>query len=141
MAGNPGLSASLQSIDRYLPGTVAWQKAADEVSLKSGTMVIDTDTMARDLSRRCGERHATSAKPRQHGRKLVRTDIEVFAHPPPQHRRRYVAVTTFLLRLRQDVQHHSLLASQAITNVRYFIVPNGHRILRASRPAQSALTI
>ena len=56
-------------------------------------------------------------QPGQHFRQLLRTDIEMLADPPPQHRRGHIPVAALFLRLVQNVQNHPFLASQAVADI------------------------
>lgn len=60
-----------------------------------------------------------SAQLRQHRRKLFRTDIEVLAHSPPQHRSGDVATAAFLLSLVQYFEDDAFFPSEAVTDVRH----------------------
>lgn len=57
------------------------------------------------------------AESRKHLGQILGTDIEVLAYPSPEHRCRDVSITAFLLGLVEDVQDHSLLASQAVADI------------------------
>ena len=57
------------------------------------------------------------AQARQHGRQVIGTDVDVLAHPPPQHGRGDVAAATFLLRFVQHPEDHALLAREPVAHV------------------------
>jgi hypothetical protein len=75
-------------------------------------------------------------EPRKHQRKLLGTDIEMFAHPPPQHGCRYVPAASLFLRLVQNVQDHAFLASQPVTDVRDSVVLEILIIVRHANTSQ-----
>src|ERR1700753_827606 len=73
------------------------------------------------------------AQSRQHERQVLRTDIEVLAHASPQHRCGYVPVSSFLLRLMQNVQDHALFPSQTVSYIRNFVKTLSHNRKEMSR--------
>ena len=62
----------------------------------------------------------------------------MLANASPQHSGRYIPIATFLLRFVQDVQHHPLLASQAVPDIRYLLVSHRHIISQNEMPVRAA---
>jgi hypothetical protein len=66
---------------------------------------------------RDGRSVSARAEAREHFGEVLGADMEVLAHPSPEHGCRDVAVATFLLDLVEDEEDYSLLAGEAVADV------------------------
>jgi hypothetical protein len=66
------------------------------------------------------------AKSRQHCGQILRANVEMLTYPAPQHRGGHIPIAALLLRLIEDVQHHTLLASQTVSYIRYCVEAFSH---------------
>lgn len=74
---------------------------------------------------------------REHFRQLLRADIEMFAHPSPQHCGRHVAITALFLRLVEHIEDDPLSPVQTIANVGESVI-FGRRVIDQQEPHRQA---
>ena len=69
----------------------------------------------------------------EHRRQILGGDVEVFAHPSPDHRSRNVSITAFPTNLLQHAEDYSFLMRQSVANVRNVIAVHFNAVYASYR--------